>query len=142
MAEKNNFNEVVEALFRGMDGYMAAKTVVGEPITVEDTIIIPLVDVSFGLGAGAGLNDSRKTNNGGGGMGGKLSPNAVLVIKDGVIRLVSVKSQDTVNRVLDMVPGVVDRVSGFAAGRSNPLKSSEVKAAVNKAAKSTEDAKK
>ena len=133
MAEKNNFNEVVEALFRGMDGYMAAKTVVGEPITVEDTIIIPLVDVSFGLGAGAGLNDSRKTNNGGGGMGGKLSPNAVLVIKDGVTRLVSVKSQDTVNKVLDMVPGVIDRVSAFAAGKGNPMGDPEVKAAVDNA---------
>ena len=137
MADKNNFNEVVESLFRGMDGYMAAKTVVGEPITVEDTIIIPLVDVSFGLGAGAGMNNGRNTNNGGGGIGGKLSPNAVLVIKDGVTRLVSVKSQDTVNKVLDMVPGVVDRVSGFAAGRGNPLKSADVKEAVDKAAKST-----
>ena len=135
MGEKNNFNEVAEALFRGMDGYMTAKTVVGEPITIDDTIIIPLVDVSFGLGAGAGVNDSRKSDKGGGGVGGKVSPNSVLVIKDGITRLVSVKSQDTVNKVLDMVPGVVDRVSAFAAGRSNPLKSADVDQAVKKAGK-------
>ena len=132
MAEKNNFSEVVESLFHGMDGYMAAKTVMGEPVQVEDTIIIPLVDVSFGLGASAGLNDTRKSNNGGGGLGGKLSPNSVLVIRDGVTRLVSVKSQDTVNKVLDMVPGVVDRVSAFAAGKGNPLRSKDVKEAVDK----------
>lgn len=141
MADKNNFSEVVESLFRGMDTYMAAKTVVGEPITVDDTIIIPLVDVSFGLGAGAGMNNDRKTNNGNGGMGGKLSPNSVLVIKDGITRLVSVKSQDTVNKVLDMVPGVVDRVSGFAAGRGNPLRNSDVKEAVSKASKSSGEKK-
>ena len=135
MAEKNNFQEVAEALFKGLDSYMAAKTVVGEPIVVEDTIIIPLVDVSFGLGAGAGVNESKKSDKGGGGAGGKISPNAVLVIKDGITRLVSVKSQDTVNKVLDMVPGVVDRVSAFAAGKGNPMKEAGVEEAVKKASK-------
>ena len=126
---QNNFNEVAGALFQGMDGFFSARTVVGEPMTVGDTIIIPLVDVSMGMGAGAALNDTRKSNNGGGGAGAKMSPNAVLVIKDGVTRLVSVKSQDTVNKVLDMVPGVIDR---FTAGKTNPLQDEAVTAAVKK----------
>ena len=124
---QNNFNEVAASLFQGMDGFFSARTVVGEPITVGDTIIIPLVDVSMGMGAGAALNDTRKSNNGGGGAGAKMSPNAVLVIKDGVTRMVSVKSQDTVNKVLDMVPGVIDR---FTSTRSNPLQEEDVAEAV------------
>ena len=56
MAE-NNFQNTVEALFRGMDSFITTKTVVGDAITVGDTIILPLVDVSFGVAAGA----SRRT---------------------------------------------------------------------------------
>ena len=133
MASDNHFSEVMGSLLKGMDTYLSAKTVVGDPVTVGDTTIVPLVDISFGAGAAAGLNDSRKSDNGGGGMGGKLSANSVLVIQNGITRLVSVKSQDTVNKVLDMVPGVIDRVSAFAAGKGNPLGDPEVKAVVDNA---------
>ena len=70
MAQDNNFNETMEALFKGMDSYIDAKTVVGEAIHIGDTIILPLVDVMFGVGAGAYSGD--KKNNGGGGMGEKF----------------------------------------------------------------------
>ena len=111
MAEnKNDFNETVASLFKGMDSYLSAKTVVGEAVHVNDTIILPLVDVSFGVGAGAFAGD--KKNNAGGGMGGKMSPSAVLVIQNGATKLVNIKNQDTVTKILDMVPDVVDRITG------------------------------
>lgn len=111
MAEnKNDFNETVASLFKGMDSFLSAKTVVGEAVHVNDTIILPLVDVSFGVGAGAFAGD--KKNNAGGGMGGKMSPSAVLVIQNGAIKLVNIKNQDTVTKILDMVPDVVDRITG------------------------------
>lgn len=109
MAE-NNFNATVEALFKGMDGFLTTKTVVGDAVKFDDgTIILPLVDVSFGVGAGAFAGD--KKNNAGGGMGGKISPSCVLVIKDGHAKLVNVKNQDVVTKVIDMVPDVLDRFS-------------------------------
>lgn len=52
-SENNNFQSTVESLFKGMDSFITTKTVVGETITVGDTIILPLVDVTFGVGAGA-----------------------------------------------------------------------------------------
>ena len=111
MAEnKNDFNETVASLFKGMDSFLSAKTVVGEAVHVNDTIILPLVDVSFGVGAGAFAGD--KKNNAGGGMGGKMSPSAVLVIQNGATNLVNIKNQDTVTKILDMVPDVVDRITG------------------------------
>ena len=104
MAEnKNDFNETVASLFKGMDSFLSAKTVVGEAVHVNDTIILPLVDVSFGVGAGAFAGD--KKNNAGGGMGGKMSPS-------GATKLVNIKNQDTVTKILDMVPDVVDRITG------------------------------
>ena len=111
MAEnKNDFNETVASLFKGMDSFLSAKTGVGEAVHVNDTIILPLVDVSFGVGAGAFAGD--KKNNAGGGMGGKMSPSAVLVIQNGATKLVNIKNQDTVTKILDMVPDVVDRITG------------------------------
>ena len=58
MANENNFKETVSSLFKGMDSFISAKTVVGEPIYAGDTIILPLVDVSFGVGAGAFAGDT------------------------------------------------------------------------------------
>lgn len=97
----------MESLFKGMDSFLSAKTVVGEPTQVGENIIIPLVDVSFGVGAGASVKDHKNT--GAGGMSGKMSPSAVLIIRpDGTTRLVNVKSQDNITKVLDMIPDVVD----------------------------------
>lgn len=71
MANENNFKETVNSLFKGMDSFISAKTVVGEAIHVGDTIILPLMDVSFGVGAGA--FSGEKKDNGGGGMAGKMT---------------------------------------------------------------------
>jgi uncharacterized spore protein YtfJ len=108
MAE-NNFNAVVESLLHGMNSILAAKTVVGEPTKVGDTIILPLVDVSFGVGAGA--TNADKKNGGCGGFGAKMSPSAVLVIKNGSTKLVNIKNQDAVTKVLDLVPDIMNRFS-------------------------------
>ena len=97
MAE-NSFQNTVEALFKGMDSFITTKTVVGDAITVGDTIILPLVDVSFGVGAGAFAEGNK--NNGAGGMGGKISPSAVLVINKNGTKLVNVKNQDAITLIL------------------------------------------
>ena len=111
MAE-NQFSGVVESLLKGMDTILSTKTVVGEATQIGDTIILPLVDVSFGVGAGAGVNDEKKTQNGAGGLGGKMTPSAVLVIKDGQTKLVNIKNQETIVKLLDMVPDVIDKFTG------------------------------
>ena len=112
MAE-NQFSNVVESLLKGMDTVLSTKTVVGEATQIGDTIILPLVDVSFGVGAGAGCNDGdKKSQSGGGGMGGKMTPSAVLVIgKNGSTKLVNVKNQDAVTKILDMIPDLVDKLA-------------------------------
>ncbi len=105
----NKFNATVEALFQGIDGVISAKTVVGDPIHIGNTIILPLMDVSFAIGAGAFQEDKKEK--GAGGLGGKMSPCAVLVIQDGKTKLVNIKNQDTFTKILDMIPDVMDRFS-------------------------------
>ena len=103
----NSFHTTVEALFKVMDSFITTKTVVGDAIHIGDTIILPLVDVSFGVAAGA--FSQEKKNNGAGGMGGKIMPSAVLVIQNGTTKLVNIKNQDGITKILDMVPDFVNK---------------------------------
>ena len=114
MSNNNTFEKTVESLFKGMDSFITTKTVVGEAIQMGDTIILPLVDVSFGVGAGA--FSGEKKNNGGGGMGAKISPSSILVIQNGITKLVNVKNQDSVTKILDMVPDIINK---FSAGKKS-----------------------
>lgn len=109
----NSFNNTIESLFKGMDSFITTKTVVGDAVHIGDTIILPLVDVAFGVAAGA--FSQEKKNNGAGGMGGKINPSAVLVIQNGTTKLVNVKNQDGVTKILDMVPDIVNK---FTSGKS------------------------
>ena len=115
----NNINDTIGSLFKGMDSLMSTKTVVGEPAYVGDTIIVPLVDVNFGIAAGCSARNGSK-NSATGGMGGKMSPSAVLVIQNGRAKMVSVKGQDTISKILDMVPEVVDKVGSIRGKVKTP----------------------
>ena len=114
---KNDFNQTVGKLFQGMDAFLTSKTVVGDPIQVGDTTLIPLVDVNFGVGAGA-MGNAKGTNNAAGGMGGKLSPSAVIVLQNGNARIMPIAEESTLTKVLDMIPGVSAKVQEFLGKRN------------------------
>ena len=111
---KNQFVSTIEALFQGIDQFVTTKTVVGDAVKVDNAIILPLVDVTCGMAAGAFQENAKKR--GSGGMGAKISPSAILVIQNGSTRLVNIKDQNTVNKMLDMVPDLVNR---FTKGKVN-----------------------
>ena len=129
MAE-NKFNVTAGSLFNGMNTFVSTKTVVGEPQQVGDAIIIPLVDVSCGMAVGAFSGNAK--DNGAGGMNTKMSPAAVLIIQNGCTKLVNVRNQDAVGKILDMVPDLINR---FTAERKI---SPEAKEAAKKIAEKEE----
>lgn len=110
MAE-NNLSNVVDSLMKGMSAVVSTKTVVGEPKVIGDTIIVPLIDVSFGCVAGASVNATDKKNGGTGSFWGKETPSSILVIKNGQTKLINVKNQDTITKIIDLVPDLVDRIT-------------------------------
>lgn len=115
--QDNGFNTTVQSLFKGMDSFISTKTVVGDAVHIGDTIILPLVEVSFGVAAGAFCQE--KKNNAAGGMGGKITPSAVLVIQNGCTKLVNIKNQDSVTKILDMVPDFVNKFTSAKEGKQN-----------------------
>lgn len=104
---EETLNSTVGSLFNGMSSFLSTKSVVGEPIYVGDTVIIPLINVSFGMGVGSLAG--AKNNSGGGGIGGKMTPDAVLIIQDGRTRIIDIATNNGINKVLDLVPDFVDR---------------------------------
>lgn len=97
--------KTTDDLLKAMEHFITTKSVVGEPVKVGDTIILPMADVSFGMGIGT----FSKGDNGTGGVGGKITPSAVLIIKDGSSKLMSVKDNDSISRIIDMVPDIVNK---------------------------------
>lgn len=105
----NKINDIVQSMIKGMDGFLATKTVVGEPTVIGETIIVPFVDVSFGMGAGASSQD--KKDGGAGGLTGKMTPSAVLIISNGTSKLVNIRNQDSLGKIIDMIPDIVNKVA-------------------------------
>ena len=127
---ENNFNSTVESLFKGMDSFITTKTVVGEAIKFDDgTIVLPLVEVSFGVGAGAFAGDNK--NNAGGGMGGKITPSSVLVIQNGSSKVVNVKEKDGMSKILDMIPDVINKFAKKPKNNDNDV-DDKIKEAMNR----------
>ncbi len=114
MADRNNVKELMDTIFSGMDGFVSSKTVVGEPVKVGDATLIPLIEVSCGMGAGGFAEDKEKKNGnaGAGAMSSKITPTAVLVIQNGNMKLVNIKNQDAITKLLDMLPDALDRITG------------------------------
>ncbi|MBQ2083119.1 MAG: sporulation protein [Lachnospiraceae bacterium] len=107
----NNINSTVKSLLDGLNGFVTTKTVVGEPIHVDGAVLIPLIDVTFGVGAGAFSAAEGKKEKGAGGMNGKMSPSSVLVIKDGSAKVINIKDTNTMNKVIDMVPDILAKIT-------------------------------
>ena len=110
------FSSNIANMFEQLEGFVSTKTVVGEPITAGGVTIIPLVDVNFGMGGGsAGASDvddkDKKGMKSGGGMGANIKPSAVLVIADGNVQLVNIKHQDSVNKLIDLIPSITSKLN-------------------------------
>ena len=97
-------------------------SVIGNPITTADGVtIIPVSKVSVGFGGGGSdfvsKNVNHQDNPFGGDAGGgvKVTPIAFLVIKDGSVRMlpVAAPANTTADRLVEMVPDVLDKVSAF-----------------------------
>ncbi|MCL2396626.1 MAG: GerW family sporulation protein [Defluviitaleaceae bacterium] len=106
-------NNNISQMFDQLENFVSTKTVVGEPITAGESTLIPLVDVSFGMGGGstgdAGAEKGKNGEKSMSGLGAKIKPSAVLVITDGNVQLVNIKHQDSVNKLIDMIPSITSK---------------------------------
>ncbi len=114
MADSNSVKDILDTLFKGMDGFVNSKTVVGEPVKVGDATLIPLVEVSCGMGAGGYINpvNDKKSDGGAGALNSKITPTAILILQNGNSKLINIKNQDAMTKILDMIPDAIDKITG------------------------------
>lgn len=115
--KKNAISAMMEASMGKIREMVDSNTVVGEPIVTADGVtLIPVSRLSFGFGCGGGDYGKQLDKLGAGAAAGvRVEPMAFLVVKDGVTRMLPVGTPaiTTVDRIVEMVPQVMDRVEGF-----------------------------
>ncbi len=111
-------------------------TIVGDVVQGADgTIIIPISKVSFGFMSGGTEFNTNKLNKyseniklpfgGGSGAGVNISPSAFLVVKDGNIKVLNLSSSSAAEKVIDLVPETMDKVTNLVSNITKELKDSK-----------------
>ncbi|HWQ73212.1 MAG TPA: spore germination protein GerW family protein [Desulfitobacteriaceae bacterium] len=114
MADSFSINENINSIFEKLESFLKTKTVIGEPMQVGETTIIPFVEIFFGLGTGGGSGTEEKGSNGtggGAGTGAKIAPAAILVIKGDQVELLPIKKTGGLAKLIDMIPEIVEKVN-------------------------------
>ena len=118
----NSLPNMLENTIAKIRDMVDVNSVVGDPITTPDGgTIIPISKVSVGFGGGGSdfvsKNVNKQENPFGGGAGGgvKITPIAFLIVKEGTVRMlpVAAPANTTADRLVEMVPDVLDKVSNF-----------------------------
>ncbi|MBP3494148.1 MAG: sporulation protein YtfJ [Oscillospiraceae bacterium] len=117
--KKNSLHEMMDASMSKIREMVDSNTIIGEPIVTADGVtLIPVSRLSFGFGCGGGDygKQTGKDHFGGATTAGvRVEPVAFLVVKDGVTRVlpVALPAMTTADRVIEMVPQVMDRVENY-----------------------------
>ena len=118
--EKRPINDLMETTMQKVKEMVDVNTIIGDPITTPDGItLIPVSKLSFGF-AGGGTDFSKKQeapNNFGGGIGAgvKIEPVAFVVVKEDSVKILNVTppAATTVDRIIETVPEIFDKVTDF-----------------------------
>ncbi len=121
--DNNPISELMQTTMDNVKKVLKVDTVVGDPIITPDGItLVPISKISLGFGGGGVEFNSKKAGEarpygGGNATGVKIEPIGFLVIKEGTVRMINVTppASNTVDRIIDLVPQVMDRVDNFIA---------------------------
>lgn len=122
-AKKQTVSELLGISIEKVKEMADVNSIIGEPIKLDDgTTIIPVSKVSYGFASGGSDLPSKYDKDlfgGGAGAGVSIKPEGFLVIShDGTARMVPIDgSNDPLSNILNNVPNIIDKVSGFVSKR-------------------------
>lgn len=108
-----DLNQNLDSIFTHLENMFKAKTVIGDPIVIGDITLVPVVNVTFGIGTGGGEGKDAKDQGGGGvgaGTGARLIPAAVIVIKGDQVSMLPIAGRSSLESIVEMVPEVVGKL--------------------------------
>ena len=112
MAENNRVSEILKDIVGELKGIASSQTVIGEPITIGDKTVVPVVKISVGFGAGGGQGEHPQKGGGFGGGGGgaaKIEPSAFIIMDKDKISLLSAKP-GKLDALVEAVPGLIGKI--------------------------------
>ena len=113
MDNSTSLKENLDTLFENLGKFLKTETVVGEPIVIGETTIVPIISVSFGCGTSGGAGNDKSGRGGSGaglGAGAKITPDAVLVIKNNEVTMLPIKEGSNMDKLMEMVPGILKKI--------------------------------
>ncbi|NLC73508.1 MAG: sporulation protein YtfJ [Ruminococcaceae bacterium] len=120
--QRNQMSEFMKASITKIKEMVDVNTVVGDAISGPDGItLIPISKVSFGFASGG--SDTKRAGDGvtaGSGAGIKIEPICFLLIKDGVVRTMSIQppASNSLDRIVDLIPQLMDRADDIKAKKA------------------------
>ncbi len=120
--KQHPINDLMSTTMQKIREMVDVNTIIGTPIQTEGVTIVPVSRVSFGFASGGSdfttKNQKPEADNsfgGGSGAGVNIIPIAFLVVKGDNVRLLPVAPPPgtTVDRVVEMAPELIDKVTGF-----------------------------
>jgi uncharacterized spore protein YtfJ len=109
---KEEITKQVEMLFEKLKDFITSKTVVGEEIKIGKLTLIPIIEVTFGMGSGTGGGKYAKDQEGSGegiGLGVKAKPSAFIVIKDEEVELLSLRKPGSLEKLIEKCPEIMEK---------------------------------
>ena len=108
------FKEDMDAIAAHLENMVRSKTIVGEPIIAGNATVIPIIAASFGfaLGDGEGTEPNKGGGKGSGGGGGaKITPTALLVVKDDDVQVFNLGEKGSLDKLVTLVPEIISKIS-------------------------------
>lgn len=118
---------VLETMYSKLDKFLKTETVIGEPMDLGEIKLIPIVTASFGMGGGLGEENKEggKSEGGGGGLGCRISPDAILVIKGDEVELIKLDAKRSLDKLFEMMPELIGKVESMKSSKEDYNESAE-----------------
>lgn len=138
MEKKHPIENLMLTAMTSLESMVDVNTIIGDTVTSSDgTTIIPVSKVSFGFAAGGSEFNSNKLNKfsengnlpfgGGSGAGVNISPMAFLVVKDGMVKLLTMDSTGPVDKLVELLPDVLNKSEGLMKDLCKNKKNNKMK---------------
>ena len=107
----NNVVDILKGVVGELKEVARSETIIGEPVTVGEKTVIPIVKISFGFGAGGGQGDDQKRSGfgGGGGGGARIEPAAFIIMDKDDVKLLPV-GKGKWDTIIDAIPGIAKKL--------------------------------
>jgi uncharacterized spore protein YtfJ len=108
----NNVVEILQGVVGELKEMAKSESIIGDPITVGDRTVIPVVKLSVGFGAGGGQGEDEKKRagyGGGGGGGAAIEPAAFIIMDKEGIKLLPAKKGSWEN-LIEAIPGIAKKI--------------------------------